>query len=109
MRHISLTSLDVESPSFGSTCPSDMRRYADRAKNSTTVTWPAVLATDNSGMAPNVSPTNVKSNYYKGRHLVIYNASDEAGNYKTCKFYVTVEGKESKDRYFRYLKMARTG
>jgi len=82
---------DVESPSFGLTCPNDIRAYADKAKNYTTVTWDSVTATDNSGVTPNVSLNGVKSIYYKGKHLVMYSARDEAGNTKICKFYVTVE------------------
>ena len=84
----------MESPSFGFTCPSDIKRYADRAKNYTTVTWPPVIATDNSEVTPSVVPSGVSNIYYIGRHQVMYRASDEAGNYKLCKFYVTVEGKD---------------
>lgn len=67
-------------------------RYADRSKNYTNVTWAPVIATDNSLVAPNVSLTGVRSIFYTGRHLVLYNASDEAGNFKICSFHVTVEG-----------------
>ena len=83
----------MESPSFGFTCPNDIRRYADRAKNYTTVTWPTVIATDNSGVTPNVSTIGVRSIYYIGKQLVMYNASDKAGNFKICMFYVNIEGK----------------
>ena len=84
----------MESPSFGLTCPSDIKRYADRAKNYTEVTWPPVIATDNSGVTPCAVSSGMSNIYYRGRHQVMYNASDEAGNYKLCKFYVTVEGKD---------------
>jgi len=84
----------VGSPSFGFTCPIDIKRYADRAKNYTTVTWPPVIAIDNSDVTPKVVSSGVSNIYYIGRHQVMYNASDEAGNYKLCKFYVTVEGKD---------------
>ena len=50
------------------------------------------MVTDNSGLVPSVTSTGVMSIYYKGKHVVMYNASDEAGNYKICKFHVTVEG-----------------
>jgi len=85
----------VERPSFGVTCPNDIKLYADRAKNYTTVTWDSVNATDNSGVAPNVVKYGVPfaNRFYQGRHEVIYNASDEAGNYRICKFHVTIEGK----------------
>ena len=85
--------LDVESPSFGVTCPSDIRRFADRGKNYTTVTWDPVIATDNSGVAPNVVTSGVKSTYDKGKHVVMYQASDEVGNSKICKFHVSVLGR----------------
>lgn len=84
---------DVESPSFGLTCPSDIRQYADRAKNYTTVTWPPVIAIDNSGKQPNLTSTGVTRIYYKGKHKVVYNATDEVGNYRICKFHITVEGR----------------
>ena len=83
----------MERPSFGSTCPYDIKRYADRAKNYTAVSWPPVKATDNSDVTPNVVSTGVTSIYYTGRHTVTYNASDEAGNSRICKFYVIIEGK----------------
>lgn len=82
---------DVESPSFGLTCPTDIKQNADRAKNYTNISWPPVVATDNSEIAPTVIITGKMSKYYEGKHEVIYNATDEAGNYKICKFYVTVE------------------
>ena len=83
----------MERPSFGSTCPYDIKRYADKGKNYTAVSWPSVLATDNSGVTPNVSSTGVARIYYTGRHTVIYIASDEAGNSRICKFDVIIEGK----------------
>ena len=83
----------MERPSFGSTCPSDIKRFADKAKNYTAVTWGPVIATDNSGVTPKISVSGKKSLYYEGKHLIMYNAQDESGNNKSCKFYVTVEGK----------------
>ena len=87
---------DVERPSFGDTCPSsDIKRYADRSKNYTTVDWPPVVATDNSGKATSVTQHGVptENKFYEGRHDVFYNASDAAGNYRICKFQVTVQSK----------------
>ena len=83
----------MESPSFGATCPSDIKRYADKAKNFTTVNWPPVAATDNSGLVPTVTSSGWTNVYYKGKHQVIYNASDAARNYRICKFHVTLESK----------------
>ena len=37
----------------------------------------------------------VTPKYYKGKHLVVYNASDQAGNFKICQFYVSVDGRLS--------------
>ncbi|XP_022803614.1 uncharacterized protein LOC111340956 [Stylophora pistillata] len=82
---------DVESPSFRLTCPSDIERYADKAKNYTQVFWPPVIATDNSGLAPNVTSRGVQGIYYSGKHEVSYNASDGAGNFRICKFHITVK------------------
>jgi len=86
---------DVERPSFGVTCPSDIKRYADLAKNFTTINWSQLVATDNSGVVANVTERGVPTanRFHEGRHEVIYNASDTAGNFKICKFYVTVESK----------------
>ncbi|PFX23088.1 Fibropellin-1 [Stylophora pistillata] len=82
---------DVESPSFGLTCPRNIRKYADWARNYTTITWPPVIASDNSGEAPNVISVGVTGIYYRGKHQVFYNATDQAGNYKICTFFITVE------------------
>ena len=84
---------DVESPSFGFTCPSGINSYADKGRNYTQVSWPPVIATDNSGLAPTVTSRGVQVIYYNGKHEVTYNASDVAGNFKICKFHITVESK----------------
>ena len=85
----------MERPSFGVTCPSNIKHYADRAKNYTTVNWAPVIATDNSGVVSRMTEYGVPTanGFYQGRHRVTYNASDTAGNYKVCVFFVTVEGK----------------
>lgn len=88
-----MISVDVETPSFRLTCPSDIRQYADKGKNYTTINWLPVVATDNSGLVPTVTSSGVKNIYYQGKQEVIYNASDAAGNYRICRFHVTVEGK----------------
>lgn len=89
-----LLSLDRESP-FGQTCPVDFRTTADKGKSYTTVSWPPVVATDNSGINPVVTSSGVTPKYYKGKHLVVYNASDQAGNFKICQFYISVDGRLS--------------
>ena len=85
----------MESPSFGVTCPKDIKRYADRGRNYTIINWAPIVATDNSGVVPNVTEYGVPTGnrFYQGRHEVIYNASDAAGNYRIFKFHVTLEGK----------------
>lgn len=83
----------MESPSFGLTCPGDIKRFAERAKNYTTITWSKVEATDNSGVTPTVTVTGVRRMYYVGKHLIVYKARDEARNFKLCQFHVTIEGK----------------
>ena len=83
----------MESPSFGLTCPDDIKRFAERAKNYTTITWSEVEATDNSGVTPTVTVTGVRRMYYVGKHLIVYKARDEARNFKLCQFHVTIEGK----------------
>lgn len=83
----------MESPSFGLTCPGDIKRFAERAKNYTTITWCEVEATDNSGVTPTVTVTGVRRMYYVGKHLIVYKARDEARNFKLCQFHVTIEGK----------------
>ena len=83
----------MESPSFGLTCPGDIKRFAERAKNYTTITWSEVEATDNSGVTPTVTVTGVRRMYYVGKHLIVYKARDEARNFKLCQFHVTIEGK----------------
>ena len=87
--------LDRESPSFGRTCPDGFRATADKGKSYTTVSWLPVVATDNSGIDPVVTSSGVTPKYYKGKHLVVYNASDQAGNFKICQFYISVDGRLS--------------
>lgn len=87
--------LDRESPSFGRTCPDGFRATADKGKNYTTVSWPPVVATDNSGTNPVVTSSGVTPKYHKGKHLVVYNASDQAGNFKICQFYISIDGRLS--------------
>ena len=90
----------MESPSFGLTCPNDIEQYAEMSKNFTTVTWSPVVATDNSGIEPTVRSIGVQSTYYEGKHEVLYNATDEAGNSKSCKFHVVVKSKLYMMNYF---------
>ena len=95
----------MESPSFGLTCPGDIKRFAERAKNYTTITWSEVVATDNSGVTPTVTVTGVRKMYYAGKHLIVYKARDEGRNFKLCQFHVTIEGKIKEFFWFpvRYI------
>ena len=84
---------DIESPTFKGTCPFNIYQHADRMKNHTGVTWPTVAAYDNSGKRPHLVSSGVKDVYYQGKHIIQFNATDDAGNQKTCRFEITVTGK----------------
>lgn len=84
---------DIESPSFGSTCPTGILATADEGKNYTEPSWPPVVATDNSGIKPVVTTVGIRAKYYEGKHLIVYNAIDATENRKLCRFYLSVESK----------------
>ena len=90
---INVSFLDVERPSFKGTCPHNMYKYADRGKNYTKITWPSVQPVDNSGITPSLVSSGVQDVYYRGKHVVMYNATDGSGNTRRCSFEITVEGK----------------
>ncbi|XP_046561005.1 uncharacterized protein LOC124270025 [Haliotis rubra] len=63
------------------------------------VTWPHVIATDNSGDLPSIQPLglyNITSGSFSpGVHLVAFDAEDATGNKATrCTFAVNIEAKE---------------
>lgn len=87
----SIVCKDIESPSFGSTCPTGILATADKGKNYTEPSWPPVVATDNSGIKPVVTTVGIRAKYYEGKHLIVYNATDSAENRKLCRFYLSVD------------------
>ena len=83
---------DNEPPQFGNSCPQNTHVFADSGKTSKVVTWPPVVATDNSGEKPRMVKTGVHSVYLEGKHYVTYEATDTAGNKGFCTFTITVRG-----------------
>ena len=91
---------DIEDPSFGETCPSPRKTYADKGKTTTLEIWGPVTATDNSDevnvtVSPQVTSPHMFS---EGQHTVVYTATDPSGNKKLCYFKVTVQGKNQDKR-----------
>ena len=86
--------LDSQPPSFGVSCPrSPLLAYAERDKFTALVNWTEPVATDNSGVAPNVT-SNYQSpqRFSQGTHVITYAAVDQSGNKATCTFTVKVRG-----------------
>ncbi|XP_071956988.1 uncharacterized protein [Antedon mediterranea] len=81
---------DEEHPEF-TNCPTDIEDVALDTSDFTQVTWVAPSSTDNSGDAPVVT-VNFQSgdNFYIGDTDVVYNSTDEAGNFNTCEFTITI-------------------
>ncbi|XP_076471616.1 uncharacterized protein LOC143301299 [Babylonia areolata] len=84
---------DVKPPEFPNGCPEDVYIYAASVGQDTQVTWSDPQVTDNSGPSNPVQlscsppPGSV---FPIGVTSVKYNATDTAGNTKTCSFSVTV-------------------
>ena len=87
---------DTQPPSFGETCPSPQRVFADEGKTTAMVTWGPVIATDNDHATVTASP-NVMSphEFAEGSHTVIYTAKDPSQNTKFCHFIVNVQGRKT--------------
>ena len=91
---------DVTRPSFGNSCPADIR--VDIRHNSTViVNWTQPFAIDNSNIAPTISvvPPDAKPPYAMNETtIILYVAADNAGNIAQCSFEVIVEGECSHRR-----------
>ncbi|XP_038047520.1 hyalin-like [Patiria miniata] len=82
------------------TCPADItQRGTIDNRNGIEVEWSPATATDNSRAEPNVSlGSNAQqgpgSFFQFGTYIILYIASDGAGNSRTCSFTVTVDTNE---------------
>ncbi len=72
-----------------SACPANITLYSGDGA-SVAVTWTAPTATDNSGIVTLISTNESGELFSPGTVTVIYTATDEAGNFVTCSFDVTV-------------------
>ena len=84
---------DVLGPIF-SNCPQTIMENADRGKMSASVTWTPPIATDNSGVEPDiVLPVKRPGEIFSaGEHYIRYRASDKRGNVGECNFKIIVTG-----------------
>lgn len=62
------------------------------------VTWDEPVFYDNSGLPIKIEKSHIpgKETFPMGQTQVIYNATDQFGNTKSCIFNITVEGKDKK-------------
>lgn len=99
-----MCSTDITPPSFGTTCPSGFKVYADKGTTSRIVSFKVPRATDNSGKNPNVTTFGLPRNaqikdgkvayrFQQGQHVITYVAVDEMGLKKECSFEIKVQGK----------------
>ncbi|XP_067049064.1 sushi-repeat-containing protein SRPX-like [Acropora muricata] len=83
---------DTQPPSFGYSCPSSQRVYADRGKTTAMVSWEPVQATDNDRATVSASPAVTSPHEFtEGNHTVIFTAVDPSQNTKFCHFRVNVQ------------------
>ncbi|XP_033099723.1 uncharacterized protein LOC117103263, partial [Anneissia japonica] len=86
---------DEEAPVF-TFCPSDNTSTTDPGVNSTSMTWMAAEADDNSGETPMYTRSHESGDIFVfGSTIVQINASDAAGNVNfTCSFIITITDDE---------------
>ena len=87
---------DSQPPTFGVSCPgTPLLAYAERDQFTALVNWTEPVATDNSGVEPNVM-SNYQSpqRFSQGIHVITYTAVDQSGNNATCTFQVEVLGNQ---------------
>ena len=78
------------------TCPEDQGIYVSRGDTGTEVTYPAPIASDNSGNVT-LSYSHESGGYFSlGMTAVLISAEDSAGNSKQCMFSVNVNGKKNR-------------
>jgi hypothetical protein len=81
--------LDQEAPTFNS-CPSDQTLTLPTGVSSITADWIEPVASDNSGSA-SVTTTNSPGDAFTlGTNVVVYTATDPAGNQATCSFNIVI-------------------
>jgi hypothetical protein len=88
---VTATFIDVEAPQF-TECPADISIATAPGAESVVVTWDEPVATDNDG-TPGVAQTEGPasgSSFSEGETVVVYTATDAAGNETLCSFTVTV-------------------
>ncbi|XP_077993538.1 uncharacterized protein LOC144447400 [Glandiceps talaboti] len=90
---LSTTCLDIEPPSFGSTCPEDMTVIAEPCSTTAKVDYIPPVATDNDGIPVVIPPNPDVLPTYKpvGLHSRVYTATDNVGNEQQCQFTITVQ------------------
>ncbi|KAL4219354.1 scavenger receptor [Mactra antiquata] len=86
---LSLTCQDVTPPTV--TCPSDLSITVPQGQQQAKVTWAAISATDNSGVAPTVIQSMQSGiTLSEGQYTVTVMATDQAQLTSTCSFGITV-------------------
>lgn len=84
--------LDVEPPII--TCPKDIQVKMKTAGPAVPVHWPTPSYKDNSEQPVTLFTASVQGSGFRvGRHLVKYEATDQAGNTASCTFVIVVSGR----------------
>ena len=75
------------------TCPSDVTVTATKGQQMAQATWPAIVASDNSGATPTLFQSMQSGvTLQEGAYSVNVMATDAVGLIATCTFRVTVKG-----------------
>ncbi|XP_071951355.1 uncharacterized protein [Antedon mediterranea] len=88
--------IDVETPTFGNTCPQNITVITPHGKDTMKVTWQVPIATDNSNDVNVTSDATPPITLGEGERLITYTAIDASENKATCTFGVIVEVRRCK-------------
>ena len=86
---------DATAPHYNGTCPQDQTFRAPAGMTEAVVTWDMPQPVDTHSEIWNLTSSRQPGvTLPEGTHAIIITATDSAGNTATCRFYVTVQGKD---------------
>ncbi|XP_033637821.1 sushi, von Willebrand factor type A, EGF and pentraxin domain-containing protein 1-like [Asterias rubens] len=83
---------DIAAPHFNGTCPETFSVTAPRGETTAVVTWTLPIVIDNEGNELIVnSSRHSGASFHEGMFAVLIQATDQAGNQGTCRFFFVVQ------------------
>ncbi|XP_071097431.1 sushi, von Willebrand factor type A, EGF and pentraxin domain-containing protein 1-like isoform X3 [Haliotis cracherodii] len=99
---------DVRAPRITNCPPGFIRQYAERGRNSAVVSWPELVAEDNSDsdVAIILRKGNISGSRFEvGSHEITYEAVDDSGLTDDCSFMVNVVTRSCRAPVFRHPRL----